>query len=98
MAISTTIKKEYMVMKLEDLARCGHFVEYKDRVPFWNVRFDKVARKGLPTPITFLVGRKAYKFMAVGLSIIRADDAPLKYRESLTTITAYRIVCVPCVD
>jgi len=73
MALSTTIKNDAYKKKLEELEKQGYFWEYKDVTDFWKKR---IPRQEYPTTITFLVGNKPYKFLAVDYTIFLYYQLP----------------------
>lgn len=56
--ISTTIKKKW----LDKILSGDKTIEYKGDTPFWRKRLDKLLYCGEDVVITFLCGRKSYKF------------------------------------
>lgn len=96
MKISTTIKKKYFDMKMEDLERDNYFYEYKSESPFWLKRLGKIINKyqGNPiqdTEIVFLVGKNPYRFKVT--EIFHTTVIPLKYAEAITTENIYVMKC-----
>ena len=97
MKISTTIKKKYFEMKLEDLKRDDHFFEYKEEKEFWSKRISKISvdDTGKPlerTEIVFLVGKNPYWFEIE--QIVYTTVIPEKYADAVKTEYVYAIKCI----
>ena len=98
MAISTTIKKIFFDMKMEDLKESGYFIEFKEHKPHWDKRLNKFdSNKGdLTEEIIFLVGNKPHRFKAISIWKVHRDFVYAKYAEAIKTEFAYAIKCVIC--
>ena len=78
MPLSTTIKKTAYDMKMKDAAaNHGLFIEYKEDKPFWK----RIENQEYPTTITFLIGSKPVKHLALGYKKILWVHMPMRYRE-----------------
>ena len=99
--ISTTIKKIFYEMKLQDLKQDGYFIEYKDDKPFWKIRIDNLLKEfdlrtygflGELPEIVFLVGNVPHRFKIE--TIFYTNDIPKKYKSALQTEYVYALKCV----
>lgn len=89
-AFSTTIKRKYFDMKMQDHDVGGYFVEYKEDNKFWGKR---LAGLKIPCRGTFLIGREWASFWITEIKKIPISKVPPRYRELLGTIEVYAIKC-----
>ena len=97
MAFSTTIKRKFWDMKMQDAkdSADGWFIEYKEDTPFWNKRL-----KAWPNEVNgpylrgvFLVGREVHRVEIVIISKMGAENVPERYREAIRTPTVWMLWC-----
>jgi len=100
--ISTTIKKEFFNMKMQDLSADGFFIEYKEDKLFWKKRIDSLLKEydlrvwgflGELPEIVFLVGNEPHRFRIA--DILYTDDVPEKYASAIQTKFVFAFKCVP---
>lgn len=101
MAISTTIKKIFFDMKMNDLKRDGYFIEYKEENPFWVKRLSSIQLQNQGNPvkdieIVFLVGKTPHRFKVV--EIFHTSVIPECYASAIKTEFAYAIKCISMTD
>ena len=89
--ISTTIKKKYFEMKMEDLENYGCLFEYKDTTTYWNSR---LCNQETPTQIVFLVGNVPHRFLCTKISEIYRSKVPEKYRGAINTSMVWVLWCM----
>lgn len=89
--ITTTIKKKYFDMKMEDLEDSGYFFEFKKQSPFWNTRLKKLIPFKGQNELVLLVGKIPYRFKVVDIFKAHKDFIPEKYQSAINTEYAYVI-------
>lgn len=97
MALSTTIKSEYMKLKLEDLVKDKFFIEYKDRSEHWEKRVISGAiAKGERAVFLYTPDKKTVSamFLIDEVKIINTDEVPERFRLAINTPSCYAIKCV----
>jgi len=94
--ISTTITKKFFEMKMEDLKKSGHFIEFKECKPFWDKRLAGYASNhdDLDVEIVFLVGSVPHRFKAISIWQVHRDFVYRRYEEAIKTEFAYAIKCI----
>lgn len=100
--ISTTIKKSYFEMKMQDMKENGFFIEYKEDKPFWKIRIDNLLKEydlraygflGKLPKIVFLVGNKSHRFRIS--HIFYTNEIPERYASATGTGYVFAIKCIP---
>ena len=96
MPFSTTIKKIYWDMKMEDQESEGYFIEYKDMTDHWKPRIEKakaeINEKGY-TRGTFLVGNIVHRVVVHDIEKVVRAFLPTRYGSALKGDICYAIKC-----
>lgn len=92
MKFSTTIKKKYWDMKMEDLEEKGHFYEYKVKSPYWETRINRLK---VPCDGVFLVGSEPHRVRIVEITEAKTAHIPERYADGLiNTEYCYILKCI----
>lgn len=101
---TTTIKRVFWMMKKEDYKKDGYFNEYKDTIPYWNVRLEKMLQQQqhsikkheyTTTEGTFLVGSEVNYVHVIRIRKVLKESIPEKYRGFMKTEIVWEIRCKP---
>lgn len=99
MAFSTTIKKKYWNMKMNDFDESGYFYEYKEDSDFWEKRMRTLRielRKKGEVDGVFLVGNVVYRVKITEVESCWTRHIPEKYNNGLiTTPSCHYLKCIP---
>ena len=88
---TTTIKKKYWNMKMEDEKRLGYFWEYKQQSEFWMKRISNLAP---PCEGVFLVGSELHRVIVTEIREFRTDHIRQDYEGPVKTPVCYGLKCV----
>ncbi len=105
---STTIKRVFLDMKMEDWRKNGFFIEYKPRTEHWDKRLNKLVDQAYYVEDNtfdgvFLCGRDVTRVKVVSILEIELEDIPERYGRALCEINgpelmtkgAWAIKCIP---
>ena len=96
MSFSTTITREYWLMKLEDLKKSGFFFEYKEISDFWVSRMRNISKEiSVKKKIkgVFLVGSVPHHAIILSVEIVPREAVPERYRGAIHGFQCYRLKC-----
>jgi len=99
MAFSTTIKRKYWDMKMEDEALHGYFIEYKRDTWFWRKRLFPlchIQKEMFPFRGVFLVGSTPHRVRVYDVKAISCGCVPDRY-EGITEGWDGAIYAVRCI-
>jgi len=94
---STTIKKKYWLMKMEDQKAKGYFWEYKQTTQFWERRLGPMCnlnRMWFPIDGVFLVGRVPHRVKVFTVNRTKREYIPERYAAEMPTVDCYALQCV----
>ena len=98
---STTIKRKYLDMKLEDWRKDGYYYEYKEASEHWNKRLEKLRNFMDNNKSTvegvFLCGQESTRVMVDSITKRTSEEKywiPERYKDAISTDEFWVLKCI----